>query len=185
MSQGFSKRSDWYVMLFPLARGPEVLQPLLDEVLPLSGGEPFPDPHVTIAYLAGRAEPRAVLERLDRVSGPDVTIRTGRLFSFSDEPNPVHGFMLAADVPHDETLRQWHVAVVDAVEPLGLLPVFGWAETRTHLHIVRRLKHPPEEVLTRLAQPVPSVTFAAARLVASYRAGDQFVEVLDRLIEAR
>lgn len=184
MGEWFPVRSDWYVMFFPLERGPELLRPLVREVLPVSGGEAYPDPHVTIAYLAGKADPQAVAQRLTTVSGPVVTIRTGRLFAFSDEPHPLHGYLLAADVPHDDVLHQWHLAVTSAVEPLGLVPVFGWAGTRTHLHVAHLLAVAPDAVLKQLAQPVPSVTFEVGRLVASYRDGGRFVEVLDRRLDA-
>lgn len=182
MDYDSAPRSDWYVMLFPRERGPEILGPLLQEVLPISGGEAFPDPHVTIAYLVGKADPRSVVERLETVAGPAVTIRTGRLFAFSDEPHPANGYLLAADVPHDDLLREWHDAVVDAVAHLGLAPVYGWAETRTHLHVARHLDRCPSEVLERIAQPVSSVTFEAARLVVSFRDGERFIEVLNRLL---
>lgn len=184
MSYESPPRSDWYVMLFPRERGPEILRPLLQEVLPVAGGEAFPDPHVTIAYLAGQADPRAVVARLETVAGPAVTIRAGRLFAFSDDPHPANGYLLAADVPHDDVLRAWHDAVVSAVAPLGLAPVFGWTGTRTHLHVARCLDLCPSEVLERIAQPVSSVTFEAARLVVSYRDGERFVEVLDRVLTA-
>lgn len=177
-------RADWYAMLFPRDRGPEMLRPLLQDVLPISGGEAFPDPHVTIAYLMGSADASLVAKRLETVSGPAVTIRTGRLFAFSDDPHPTNGYLLAADVPHDELLREWHDAVVSAVAPLGLAPVYGWAETRTHLHVARHLARRPSEALERIAQPVSSVTFEAARLVVSFRDGERIVEVLDRVLTA-
>jgi 2'-5' RNA ligase len=158
---------DWYVMLFPAARTPRryarLGQRWADEV----GGVVNPDPHVTVAYLVGMAEPAAVASALGALSVPAVTVEAAGVISYSQTPHPLFGYSASLRVLKTPDLGALHQAVLGAVRGLGLESLYAWEKVDPHIQVLRHMPAHPRDLLPRLAALEPHYRFAAARLVLS------------------
>ncbi len=170
----------WYVMLFP---DPEERQALLARLQPLveqTGGKLTPNPHVTIGYFRGAADPAAVIEQLQPFDRPAVTVHASGLFSFSEAPNPLLGWTLSLRVRREGGVQGWQHLVREALKPLPLAAVFSWEQQQPHLNILQHLPVPPREALAQLADHPDTLAFTANRMVVSERVGDTFVNWLEQ-----
>jgi hypothetical protein len=80
---------DWYVMLFPADRTPRRYARLGERWAAAVGGVVNPNPHVTIAYLVGPAEPAAVVGALRQVPASPVMVEAEGVISYSQTPHPM------------------------------------------------------------------------------------------------
>lgn len=161
----------WYAMLFPDERGPDTC---LRALARRTGGEPAPEPHVTIAYLTVPTITAGQLTRLRALAGPAVPIRADTPFGFREEADPVFGHTLSLRVAPHPAFDWWRAAVRAAIDPRGSMPEPGGLAFVPHLTAVRRMAVPPAEALTRLAGRDWRVDFVATTLILSQRVGDRF-----------
>lgn len=164
-------RARWYVMLFPRRRGPVAC---LQELAALTGGEPSPDPHVTIAYLEVATHDDPVTGPLRTLTGPPVPLHASHPFSFQEEPHPLFGHTLSLRVERTAALQAWQDAVHAALTHAGLAPDGRWRSGGLHLQAVRHMAVPPAEALARLRGRAWQVEFVATTLIATQRIGDTF-----------
>lgn len=177
MADEESRASRWYVMLFPETRGPDTT---LREMAALTGGEPTPDPHVTIGYYRSAAPARDLLDRLRDLDGLPAVVRAADPFSFLEGAHPLFGYTLSLHVERTAGLRRWHNAVLEALRPVTLPPWPSGENPGYHLQAVRQMAVPPREALERLRGREWRVQFTATTLIATQRVGDTFERRLER-----
>jgi 2'-5' RNA ligase len=158
---------DWYVMLFPADRTPRRYARLGERWAAAVGGVVNPNPHVTIAYLVGPAEPAAVVGALRQVPASPVMVEAEGVISYSQTPHPVFGYSASLRVVKTPELNRLHVRVMEVVGPLGLASLFVWDDVDPHLQVLGHMPVHPREALPRLAELEPRYAFRAARLVVS------------------
>lgn len=154
-------------MLFPSARTPRRYAQLARRWGDAVGGVVNPDPHVTIAYLVGEAEPSSVVAAVRSLPAAAVVVAAAGVLSYSQTPHPLFGYSASLRVRKTPELNALHAAVVAAVRPLGLASLYVWDEVDPHLQVLRHLPAHPSLALPRLAALDPRYRFAAARLVVS------------------
>lgn len=158
----------WYPMLFPSERGPDAC---LREMAARTGGEPTPDPHVTLGYPTVPPVTAAQLAQLRALSGPVVPIHAEDPYSLTEEPHPLFGHTLTLRVTPHPAFDWWRAAVAAILNPGGPPP----GPYRPHLQAVRQMPIPPAAALARLRGRAWRVEFQATTLVVSQRLGDEFV----------
>lgn len=161
----------WFAMLFPAARGPNAC---LRELARITGGEPAPDPHVTIAYLTVPTLTAGQLAQLRTLTGPAVPIHADAPFSFREVAHPLFGYTLSLRVAPHPDLDRWRAAVRAILDPDGASP--DPAPFSPHLQAVRHMAVPPAAALARLGDGDWRVAFRATTLVVSQRIGDDFLQ---------
>jgi hypothetical protein len=174
----------WYVMLFPSPDETRTLVAALRPLATATGGEPTPTPHVTVGYFRGAAAPEAVVARARALTGPPVRVRAAGLFSWSEQPHPQFGYALSLRVRRDAALRGWQQAARAALAPAGLVPLFGRAALRPHMHVLRHLAVPPAEALRRVPDGRFPLAFTATRLLVSQQVDDEYVTWLEQPLPA-
>jgi hypothetical protein len=161
----------WYAMLFADERGSgETLRALAG----LTGGEPAPDPHVTIAYLTVPTISTGQLARLRTLVGPAVPIRADAPFSFREDTHPLFGYTLSLRVAPSPALDWWRTAVRAILDPGDHSAAREPRPFAPHLQAVRHMAVPPAEALPRLGERHWEVALMATTLVVSQRIGDDF-----------
>jgi hypothetical protein len=170
----------WYVMLFPSGEETARLGGRLRDLAGLLGGTPAPEPHVTLGYFQGQAEPAAVVERLRLLDGPAIVIRAAGLFSWTEVPHPLFGYTMSVRVERDAAVQRWQRAVLAALQPLPLRPTIAWEASNPHIQVLRHLPELPATILRRAGYPAWALAFTATRLLVSQRVSDTFPVWLDQ-----
>ena len=163
---------NWYPMLFPSERGPDAC---LQALAALTGGEPAPDPHVTLAYLTVPPVTEAQLAQLRTLAGPAVPIRAEAPYSLTEDPHPLFGYTLSLRVAPHPAFTWWRVAVRAILDPGGGPP----QAYIPHMQAMRHMAVPPAAARDRLRGRDWSVAFEATTLIVSQRVGDTFVPRLE------
>jgi hypothetical protein len=158
----------WYPMLFPVERGPDSS---LREMAALTGGEPTPDPHVTLAYPNLAEVTEEQLARLRELAGPPVPIVADSPYSLTEEPHPLFGHTLSLRVAPHPAFDWWRAVVLAILIPGSLTP----STYQPHLQAVRQMAIPPSEALERLRGRHWRVEFMATTLIVTQRIEDRFV----------
>jgi hypothetical protein len=136
---------------------------LARRVASVVGGQ-VDEPHVTVAYLEGAADPDDVAQAVVTAGARPATVRAAGLLGLSEQPNPVFGHALFMSVERSPALGRLHRALAAAVAPLGLRPTFPWEQQRTHLRLVLAMPRRPSDALARLGMSDVELRFRAARL---------------------
>src|SRR5262245_9943877 len=165
--KGAASVVDWYVMLFPSARMPRRYARLAQRWADAVGGVVNPEPHVTIAYLVGEAEPASVVAAVRSVPTSTVTVEASGGLTYSQTPHPLFGYSALLRVQKTPELGALHRAVVAALRPLGLGSLHVWDDVDLHVRVLRQLSVHPSLVSPKLAALHPRYRFVAARLVLS------------------
>ncbi|HEY3190403.1 MAG TPA: 2'-5' RNA ligase family protein [Solirubrobacteraceae bacterium] len=158
---------EWYVMLFPAARTPRRYARLAQRWAAAVGGVVNPDPHVTIAYLVGPAEPAAVVAAMRALPADPVMVEADGALSYSQTPHALFGYSASLRVLKTPELGSLHRAVLAGVRQLGLTSLYVWEDVDPHLQVLRQLPAPPPQFLPRLAALHAHYRFTATHLVLS------------------
>jgi 2'-5' RNA ligase len=158
---------DWYVMLAPQARTPRRYVELADHWAAAVGGVVNPDPHVTVAYLLGPAEPDDVVDALRGIAMAATPVEAAGVLSYTEVPHPLFGYAASLRVVKTPALGELHRAVLAAVRPRGLTSLYVWDDVDPHMMVLRHVPRHPREALSRLAALAPRYRFQAERLAVS------------------